>query len=80
MGVGVRIGASRPAAVAAAPLLTDAAHPVAGLVARYLAELEDAGMPDPLSQSITVAAVLADLCRLAGEPVPADVALALEPT
>ncbi len=37
---------------------------------RYVAMLERAGVPDPLTTQITVAAVLADLLMLAGEPVP----------
>ncbi len=53
---------------------------VAALGMRYLAMLEDAGIPDPLRQPITVAAMLVDLCELAGQPVPAPVTLALEAT
>ncbi len=51
---------------------------VAALGMRYVAMLEEAGIPDPLRQPITVAAMLVDLCELAGQPVPAPVALALE--
>ncbi len=42
---------------------------VAALTARYVAMLEHE-MPDVLGQELTVAAVLADLCALAGEPIP----------
>ena len=35
-------------------------------------------MPDPLNQRFRLAFVVADLCRLAGEPVPAEVARALD--
>ncbi len=44
------------------------------LIDAYLAELRDAGVPDPLAQPFTLAAVLDDLCRLAGCPVPLSVA------
>ncbi len=43
---------------------------IALLCARYVAMLEDAGIPTPLQQELNVAAVLADLCALAGEPIP----------
>ena len=36
-------------------------------------ELAAGGVPRPLGQSFTLAAVWADLARLAGEDVPADV-------
>ena len=42
------------------------------------AEMEDGGIPMPLSQRFTLAATAADLCRLAGEPVPAVVLAALD--
>ncbi len=51
---------------------------VAPLCARYVAMLEDAGIPSPLQQELTVAAVLVDLCEVAGarppEPVLASLA------
>ncbi len=49
---------------------TACSAPVAPLCARYVAMLEDAGIPTPLQQELTVAAVLADLCALAGEQPP----------
>ena len=39
-----------------------------------VAELEVGEVPDPLTQSFTLATVWADLARLAGEPLPAAVA------
>ncbi len=39
-----------------------------------VAELRDAGVLDPLSQPVTLAAVIADLCRISGTPLPDDVA------
>ncbi|MDP9380564.1 MAG: hypothetical protein M3Q29_10540 [Chloroflexota bacterium] len=60
--------------------ITVAAPDVAALSMRYVAMLEEAGIPDPLTQPITVAAMLVDLCELVGQPVPAAVALALEAT
>ncbi len=49
---------------------------------RYVAELEADGIPDPLAETFTLSAAMADLFRLAGEPLPLDVAahLALSPT
>jgi hypothetical protein len=41
---------------------------------RYVAELEADGIPDPLAETFTLSAVMADLFRLAGEPLPLDVA------
>ena len=48
------------------------------LVTDYLAELQDGGVDDPLGTQLTVAAVLADLLTLAGEPLPAEIAARLE--
>jgi hypothetical protein len=46
-----------------------------------VAELAEGDVPDPLSQRFRLAFVWADLARLAGEPLPAHVAAALdEPT
>ncbi len=42
---------------------------MAELSRRYVRMLEHE-MPDVLRQELTVAAVLADLCELAGEPIP----------
>lgn len=54
---------------------------LAVLLRDYLAELVDAGIPDPLEQAFTLGAVVDDLCRLAGLteawPWPGDVALDL---
>ncbi len=51
---------------------------LAALTAQYVGMLEDAGIPRPLQQRITVAAMIADLCRLAGVPVPEEATRALE--
>jgi len=57
-------------------MLTMPAAPAMGAaIADYLAEL--AADDVPLTAGITVAAVVADICRLAGLPVPAPVAAAL---
>ena len=48
------------------------------LVADYLATLEDDGISDPLGERLSLAAVLADLLALAGEPLPAAIAARLE--
>ena len=48
--------------------------PLTELVSAYLATLEDDGIPDPLGERLNLAAVLADLLTLAGEPLPPDVA------
>ena len=57
---------ARPALTADADLTT--------VIDAYLAELLADGVPDPLAQPFTLAAVLEDLCRLAGCPVPLAVA------
>jgi len=63
------------AATVACPPVT-----VGRAIALLLAELAEE-CPAPLSQRLTLAAVAADLLRLAGEPIPAAVAEALdEPT
>ena len=41
-------------------------------------ELSEGDVPYPLAQSFTLATTFADLCRLAGEPVPPDVAAVLD--
>ena len=46
--------------------------------AALVAELAEGDVPDPLNQRFKLAFVVADLCRLAGEPVPAEVARALD--
>ncbi len=47
------------------------------LIDAYLAELLADGIRDPLGESFELAAVLDDLCRLAGCPVPLAVAARL---
>ncbi len=51
--------------------ITDALHALC-------AELAADGVPYPLGQSITLAALWSDLARLAGEDLPADVAALVE--
>jgi hypothetical protein len=41
---------------------------IAVLLRTYLAELVDAGIPDPLAEAFTLSAVITDLYRLAGLP------------
>ncbi len=48
------------------------------LVTDYLAELQDGGVDDPLGTQLTVAAVLADLFSIAGEPTPSAIEEALD--
>jgi hypothetical protein len=48
------------------------------LLRALLAELRAAGVPAPLGQPLTLAAVWADLARLAGEEMPADVLALLD--
>jgi len=43
-----------------------------------VAEMTAGDVPDPLAQPVTLALVWADLCRLAGEPLPAEVAALLD--
>ena len=50
---------------------------VAHAITLLVAELEE-DVPQPLVQRFTLATVAADLCRLAGEPVPAAVTDALD--
>ncbi len=53
---------------------------IGAAIAALVAELE-AEIALPLAQTFTLAAIASDLCRLAGEPVPAAVLAALdEPT
>src|SRR5688572_749326 len=40
---------------------------------RLVAEMEGAGIDDPMSEPLTLAAVLHDLFTLAGSPVPAPI-------
>jgi hypothetical protein len=48
------------------------------LMAALVAELEDEQIPAPLHQDFSLATVWADLARLAGEDVPAEVAAILD--
>ena len=48
------------------------------LMAALVAELEANEIPDPLAERFTLANVWADLVRLAGEPVPAEVAAVVD--
>lgn len=48
-----------------------------GTLRAFVAELEDGGVDEPLIARLTLAAVWADLARLAGEALPADVSAAL---
>lgn len=51
---------------------------IADALIALAAELAEGGVPLPLSQRFTLAATAADLCRIAGEPVPALVLAALD--
>ena len=65
-----------PSAATVAPRPMTVGRAIALLVAELAEEC-----PAPLAQRLTLAAVAADLCRLAGEPVPSAVLAALdEPT
>ncbi len=54
------------------------ARSVNALMLALVAELHTEDVPAPLDERFTLAAVWADLTRLAGEPVPADVAAVLD--
>lgn len=43
-----------------------------------IAQLTEDGMPDPLHQPMTLFAVWADACRIAGEPEPPEVAALMD--
>ena len=47
---------------------------------RLLDELAAEGIPNPWGESFTLAALWLDLCRLAGEEPPAEVAALLDET
>jgi hypothetical protein len=51
---------------------------IADALAALVAELREGDVPDPLNQRFKLAFVYADLCRLAGELVPAEVSRALD--
>lgn len=51
--------------------------PINAAMTALLHELSEE-IPDVLTETFTFAALWADLCRVAGEPVPADVAAALD--
>jgi hypothetical protein len=55
-----------------------AAPTVNDLLRGLLAELRAEGIPDPLGQPLALWAVWADVCRLAGEPTPREVAERLD--
>jgi len=48
------------------------------LMALLVAELADGDIPAPLTRRFTLAALWADLARLAGEPIPPAVAALLD--
>ncbi len=49
-----------------------------GLMRALVDELAAEGVPAPLAESFTLAAVWLDLCRLAGETPPAEVLAVLD--
>ena len=51
---------------------------IADAPAALVAELAENDIPDPLAESFTLATVAADLARIAGEPVPPEVAAFLD--
>ncbi len=51
--------------------------PINAALATLYAELAEE-IPDALTESFTFAGLWADLCRIAGEPVPRDVAAVLD--
>ncbi len=48
------------------------------LMTTLAAELAEGGVPDPLQQRFRLDFVWIDLCRLAGEPLPAEIAGVLD--
>jgi hypothetical protein len=53
------------------------AHDLHRLIGRYLDELEATGIENPLAEPFTLAAVLNDLCALAGITPPVVVRMAI---
>lgn len=51
---------------------------IADALAALVAELEVGDVPSPLRESFTLALVWSDLARIAGEPVPPEVAAILD--
>jgi len=51
---------------------------VTALMRALVGELHAEGIPDPLGQPLALWAVWADLCRLAAEPTPREVAARLD--
>ena len=49
-----------------------------GLMRALVDELAAEGVPEPLGESFTLAAVWLDLCHLAGEPPPTEVLAVLD--
>ncbi len=58
-------------------MTTALAAPVTAALTALYAELAEE-IPDVLTESFTFAGLWADLCRIAGEPVPRDVAAVLD--
>lgn len=58
-------------------MITMITTPINAALTALYAELADE-IPDALTESFTFAGLWADLCRLAGEPLPADVAAVLD--
>ena len=57
--------------------LVPATRPVSRALELLIAELAE-DCPQPLTARLTLASVAADLCRLAGEPIPVAVLAALD--
>lgn len=51
---------------------------ITNAVAALIEEMQEEGISDPLSCRLTLGAVIYDLCRLAGEPEPPEVAAILD--
>lgn len=58
--------------------MTTAMTTLTALMAALVAELEEGDVPAPLRQDFSLATLWCDLARLAGEPVPAEVAAILD--
>ena len=50
-----------------------------GTLRAFAAELADEGVKEPLASRLTLAAVWADLARIAGEAIPSDVLALIDP-
>jgi len=66
-----------PATMTLDPTITDHELLAGGWLAhisrRLIGTMQDEGVDDPLSEPVTLAAVLADLFVLAGAPVPTEI-------